>query len=202
MRRDGCPRPYRGRKAFPASLRVGSATRCCPAMRRVGRSPTTWRTGQNRPEAALQPLPWGCLPPAQSLSINKRPVPAVFVLFCVAREGAPWRKPGRSRRSWSRTSSATAGSPARTRTARWRGSGALRSDLIDPAIAVHHGRIVKRTGDGIAHRVPQRGRRRALRDRSAERPHRAQRRRAARDAASNSASAFISATSSRRATAT
>ena len=25
----------------------------------------------------------------------------------------------------------------------------LRSDLIDPAIAVHHGRIVKRTGDGI-----------------------------------------------------
>jgi class 3 adenylate cyclase len=26
---------------------------------------------------------------------------------------------------------------------------ALRSDLIDPAIAVHHGRVVKRTGDGI-----------------------------------------------------
>ena len=26
--------------------------------------------------------------------------------------------------------------------------GALRSDLIDPTIAVHHGRIVKRTGDG------------------------------------------------------
>jgi adenylate cyclase len=25
----------------------------------------------------------------------------------------------------------------------------LRSDLIDPAIAIHHGRIVKRTGDGI-----------------------------------------------------
>src|SRR5580700_12170912 len=25
---------------------------------------------------------------------------------------------------------------------------ALRSDLIDPAIAAHHGRIVKRTGDG------------------------------------------------------
>ncbi len=29
-----------------------------------------------------------------------------------------------------------------------RASGALRSDLIDPAIAAHHGRIVKRTGDG------------------------------------------------------
>ena len=27
--------------------------------------------------------------------------------------------------------------------------GALRSDLIDPAIAAHHGRVVKRTGDGI-----------------------------------------------------
>ena len=25
----------------------------------------------------------------------------------------------------------------------------LRSDLVDPAIAVHHGRVVKRTGDGI-----------------------------------------------------
>jgi hypothetical protein len=26
---------------------------------------------------------------------------------------------------------------------------ALRSDLVDPTIAVHHGRIVKRTGDGV-----------------------------------------------------
>ena len=25
----------------------------------------------------------------------------------------------------------------------------LRSDLIDPAVAVNHGRIVKRTGDGL-----------------------------------------------------
>ena len=25
---------------------------------------------------------------------------------------------------------------------------ALRSDLIDPAVTVHHGRVVKRTGDG------------------------------------------------------
>ena len=56
---------------------------------------------------------------------------------------------------------------------------ALRSDLIDPSIALHHGRVVKRTGDGIDHRVSQRGRRRTLRDRSAERHGRAQRRRAA-----------------------
>jgi adenylate cyclase len=39
----------------------------------------------------------------------------------------------------------------------------LRSDLIDPAIAAHHGRIIKRTGDGIIIEFPQRGRRRALR---------------------------------------
>src|ERR1051326_7892711 len=26
---------------------------------------------------------------------------------------------------------------------------ALRSDLLDPTIAVHHGRVVKRTGDGV-----------------------------------------------------
>src|ERR1700753_60646 len=26
---------------------------------------------------------------------------------------------------------------------------ALRSDLIDPTVAVHHGRVVKRTGDGV-----------------------------------------------------
>ena len=26
---------------------------------------------------------------------------------------------------------------------------ALRSDLVDPTIALHHGRVVKRTGDGI-----------------------------------------------------
>ena len=40
-------------------------------------------------------------------------------------------------------SSATAGSPGTL--ARLRG---LRSDLVDPAIAAHRGRIVKRTGDG------------------------------------------------------
>ena len=45
-------------------------------------------------------------------------------------------------------SSVTAGSSAPTRTGLSRGCGALRSDLIDPAIAAHHGRIVKRTGDG------------------------------------------------------
>ena len=64
---------------------------------------------------------------------------------------------------------------------------ALRSDLIDPAIAAHHGRVVKRTGDGSSRRVPQRRRRGALRDRGAERHGRAQRGRAARASASSSA---------------
>ena len=54
----------------------------------------------------------------------------------------------KSRRFWSRISSATADSPALTRTERYPGFGGLRSDLIDPAIEAHHGRIVKRTGDG------------------------------------------------------
>jgi adenylate cyclase len=31
---------------------------------------------------------------------------------------------------------------------------ALRSDLIDPTIAVHNGRVVKRTGDGGSSRTP------------------------------------------------
>ena len=44
--------------------------------------------------------------------------------------------------------SATAGSPERTRSAFLARLRALRSDLIDPTISVHHGRIVKRTGDG------------------------------------------------------
>ena len=37
-------------------------------------------------------------------------------------------------------------------------AAALRSDLIDPTIAIHNGRVVKRTGDGSHRRVPQRGR--------------------------------------------
>ena len=34
---------------------------------------------------------------------------------------------------------------------------ALRSDLIDPTIAVHNGRVIKRTGDGRATEGSQRG---------------------------------------------
>ena len=78
---------------------------------------------------------------------------------------------------------------------------ALRSDLIDPTIALHHGRIVKRTGDGSIIEFSQRGGCRPLRDRSAERNGRAQRRPAAGKAASSSASASIWATWSKRATA-
>ncbi len=43
----------------------------------------------------------------------------------------------------------TAGSPAPTRIAPLSRLRGLRSDLVDPAIAAHRGRVVKRTGDGI-----------------------------------------------------
>src|ERR1700688_2616650 len=55
---------------------------------------------------------------------------------------------------------------------------ALRSDLIDPTIAVHNGRVVKRTGHGA--RVEFRSVVDALRDRGAECNGRAQRWRADR----------------------
>jgi hypothetical protein len=44
--------------------------------------------------------------------------------------------------------SATPGLRARTTIASLARLRTLRSDLIDPTIAVHHGRVVKRTGDG------------------------------------------------------
>jgi class 3 adenylate cyclase len=60
---------------------------------------------------------------------------------------------------------------------------ALRSDLMDPTIALHHGRIVKRTGDGVLIEF------RSVVD-------------AVRCVASSSGWASISAMSSKRATAT
>jgi len=77
---------------------------------------------------------------------------------------------------------------------------ALRSDLIDPTIAVHNGRVVKRTGDGAlvefrsvvdAVRCAERFRTRWSSATRASRPN----------AGLNSVLASISATSSRRATA-
>ena len=62
--------------------------------------------------------------------------------------GGAWARRGRSRRSWSADVvgySRLAGADEDRTLARLR---ALRSDLIDPTIAVHHGRVVKRTGDG------------------------------------------------------
>ena len=78
---------------------------------------------------------------------------------------------------------------------------ALRSDLIDPAIAVHHGRVVKRTGDGsiVEFRSVVDAVRCAIEVQ--KRDVRAQRGRSRTTAGSNFASAFMSETSSRRATA-
>src|SRR6476620_2714125 len=77
----------------------------------------------------------------------------------------------------------------------------LRSDLIDPAIAAHHGRVVKRTGDGsiIEFRSVVDAVRCATKCKTASpSATRACRLRSA----SSFGSAFISATWSRRATAT
>ena len=104
--------------------------------------------------------------------------------------------PGRRRRRL------LAGSPARTRIARSRALRGLRSDLIDPAIAAHHGRIVKRTGDGsiIEFRSVVDAVRCAIEVQNGMVERNAGR--VARASASSFASASISATSSRRATAT
>ena len=77
----------------------------------------------------------------------------------------------------------------------------LRSDLIDPAIAAHHGRIVKRTGDGSI--IEFRSVVDAVRCAIEVQTGMVERNAGCRpNAASSSASAFISATSSRRPTAT
>ena len=79
---------------------------------------------------------------------------------------------------------------------------ALRSDLIDPTIAVHHGRVVKRTGDGsiVEFRSVVDAVRCAIEVQNAMVERNAGV--APRTAGSSSASASISATWSRRATAT
>jgi hypothetical protein len=89
--------------------------------------------------------------PLASVALNRcitsgfRPV---FVLVCATLEGAPSARPGRLRRFWFPTSSATAGSWERRRDRILARLRALRSDLIDPTISVHYGRVDKRTGDG------------------------------------------------------
>ena len=71
----------------------------------------------------------------------------------------------------------------------------LRSDLIDPIISVHHGRVVKRTGDGAIVEF------RSVVD-AVNCAIEVQRAMVERNGASNFGSASISATWSRKATAT
>ena len=65
------------------------------------------------------------------------------------RMDSPWAKPGKLRRSWPPTSSVTAELAAADEERILARLRALRSDLIDPTVAVHHGRVIKRTGDGL-----------------------------------------------------
>ena len=77
---------------------------------------------------------------------------------CSARDGAAdasGPEPGGRQATRRNKTRACCGSLGRLQPARGRGEDrilarlrALRSDLIDPTISVHHGRVVKRTGDG------------------------------------------------------
>src|ERR1700732_5294914 len=74
----------------------------------------------------------------------------------VVRDDQPDAREGQAGRSWVAerfvvpmkpgNAGGLAGADEERTLARLRG---LRSDLIDPAIAAHHGRVVKRTGDGV-----------------------------------------------------
>ena len=58
-------------------------------------------------------------------------------------------KPVRLRQFWSPTSWAIAGSQAADEDRTLSRLRALRGDLTDPTIALHHGQVVNRTGDGL-----------------------------------------------------
>jgi class 3 adenylate cyclase len=77
---------------------------------------------------------------------------------------------------------------------------ALRSDLIDPTISVHHGRIVKRTGDGSVIEFHTSSTRCAAHSKCST-PWSSAMRGWRSKSASNFASAFTSVMSSRRVTA-
>ena len=78
--------------------------------------------------------------PGETTCLGRRAI----VLVSRVVKGLPWRRPGNSqpflRRMWSDTAGLPAADEERT-LARLR---ALRSDLIDPTIALHHGRVFNR----------------------------------------------------------
>jgi hypothetical protein len=85
---------------------VSSCSRMA-ALRKYRSFPEGRANGVKSTLAALRPLACAAVPPRKLLSIKERRLPSAFVLFCVAPEGAPWRKREKSRRSWLRISSAT-----------------------------------------------------------------------------------------------
>jgi hypothetical protein len=98
-------------------------------------------------------------------STGRRAAHGFLALFCMTREGGP--RSERLQRFWSRISSATAVSSARTRNARSRACRA--SAAISSTPPSHPSRPHRQANRGRhSHRVSQRGGRRALRHRSAE----------------------------------
>ena len=125
-------------------------------------------------KAVSQPLSGGRLRRTKSSPQPRFGLGPAIMLGCSRRRGRRWKLVN-SRRSCARTWSGTAVSAARTRIASLRGSGRC-ARPHRPTIAVHQGRVVKRTGDGSIVEFRSVVDAVALRHRSAERDGRAQRR--------------------------
>src|SRR5260370_17594520 len=97
----------------------------------------------------------GCLPPPESLSIKVQADLAGLCAILLSSRGAPMsetRKIAAILVSDVVGYSRLAGADEDRILARLR---ALRSDLIDPTIAVHHGRVVKPTGEAPLDQFPR-----------------------------------------------
>ena len=116
-------------------------------VRRNRRKLLSDRQERNRPIAAIRPITWSCGARAETRCPAMQRFWPSFVLVSVKGDWRDERDPEDSGDIRCRC--------RRLFQARWRGRRphpgglrALRSDLIDPTIAVHNGRVVKRTGDG------------------------------------------------------
>ena len=117
----------------------------CLKCANSGHTRTVWRTGQVDPKSTFRPLACALLPPAQSRSIKKRCLPRQL---CYSADRVRTRHGGKAENRGDPGRGYCRLQPARCRR---RGSHSVsaqglkkRSDRPD----AHHGRIVKRTGDG------------------------------------------------------
>src|SRR5271166_6485800 len=158
----------RGSSGRPSASAIGtrSDAQSRPILYSLPRRRCYARHGVDRP-ASRHAGPRSLLPRPPQRSMEARPCSSPTTIFLSRLCDAPQRlcpdDPKRVTRSWRRSAvgesrklaailvsdvvgySRLTGADEDRILARLR---ALRSDLIDPTIAVHHGRVVKRTGDG------------------------------------------------------